>query len=145
MNRSKNSYNDFERDFFATLRNDKRPVYYTLIFFTISPYRSFFIVIFFEAKTSPPSASQKPRNPTQKSVSTAPRVGALWFMIEVAESPPERVDGTTPVFTLVSVSMKKNDITIIATPSPTCVHFQSFLRMMPKSKSPRTSPIIGNT
>ena len=56
--------------------------FYTRIFVTLSPYRSFFFVIFLLVSANPMIATKNPKNPIQKSVSTlnvdiALRVGSL--------------------------------------------------------------------
>ena len=117
--------------------------YYTRIFFTISPYRSFFVVIFLLVKKSPSKVTNIPKNPIQKSISTTPDGFCTGDMLrstaEIAldELCMRVLDG------LVSVSMRKNDMSIIVIPIPTCVHFHIFLRTIPGSKSPRISPMAG--
>lgn len=94
---------------------------YTRIFFTISPYRSFFLVIFLLVSVSPKSDTQNPRNPIQKSVSTG--LAAVFFgtvaTISVAESDH---DDTTllPSETIrISVLIKRSAMLIMMTPIPT--------------------------
>jgi hypothetical protein len=118
-----------------------RPPDYTRIFFTISPYRSFFFVIFFDVRTSPKSDTQNPRNPTQKSVSTGLALDEAPQVVTISTA---EVDTGPDDTTRISVSMRSSDMIIIVTQSPTIVHFQSFLRNTPGSSIPRISPMSGN-
>ena len=120
--------------------------YYTLIFFTISPYRSFLIVIFLLLRSNPTIIRINPYN--QKRLS-AGRVNG----VEIGSTFPRSARFRLPVFSTTAgvfgimslSSITNNERTIIVTPIPKIVHFHIFLRNTPGSNIPRMTPIRGKT
>lgn len=120
---------------------------YTRIFLITSPYRSFFVVIFFPFIVSPIMMSTNPKNPNQLSVErwNASFDSAVFVMsaILIFDSPDTIwvFIGATSLFSISSMSMR--DMSIIVDPSPTMIHFQIPFLTIPGSNIPRIRLIIG--
>ncbi len=136
------------RRFLVAHRNSSslEMTYYTRIFLTISPYRSFLRVIFLLLRKNPIIIRINPKNPKKLSVESVngTETGVDFVRSAILRLPVFTV--ATGVVTMISLSsIANNEMRIIVTPRPKTVHFQIFFRKTPGSKIPRISPIRGNT
>lgn len=121
--------------------------YYTRIFVTFSPYRSFFFVIFLLVRANPKIATQNPKKPIQKSESIINGVASGRSDLSESWSADIPLEVVTTigesVWDIVSVSMRKSERIIIVIPIENTVHFQIFFRTIPGSSIHRSRPTSG--
>lgn len=120
--------------------------FYTRIFLITSPYRSFFIVMFFPLRRNQIIMSIGPKNPNQLSVERENGDDDSGVAVRseiLTPVSPDTVVGITVVVVSCTSSMRMSEMRSMSPPSPVITHLQIHFLTIPGSRSPRTSPMAG--